>query len=232
MTATVGLLGTGCAATPSLPLEDLVWEAVQSADDPARLVQQCEFLLMVSVDSLDARGISCMTVGGLLHRIPEHTRIDDGAIALLLAASMVAAERTTVCLLGWEKPTDASLSSLTALAGDPHFERPLGWTAGLEERLAESRVGSVNPGPHGDGVMPYDRAVCIVLGPAAADRQVGALSVHRRSGQEAQASGSTPLPYPSPSPVAPLWPVGRRAHGRTVHALGTGQEIVVEVHDA
>lgn len=219
---------SGCyVEQDGLAMEDLIWRAVNGAREPSRLVVDCDFLLMVSIDSLDGRGISCMTVGGLLHRIPEHTRVDNGAFALLQAHAMVATGGRTVCLLGWEKPSDVSAESLPAMAGEPHYERPLGWTAGVEEALAASRRSGGTITAEAERPVPHDRAVCIVLGPAATPGP--RLAVRRSTGATGAASCLSPLAYPARSPVAPLRRVAEQAAGTDVHHVGAGCQIEVEV---
>lgn len=223
----VAILSGSYVEEDGLAMEDLIWRAVTGAGVPARLVVDCDFLLMVSIDSLDGRGISCMTVGGLLHRIPEHTRVDNGAFALLQAHAMAATGGRTVCLLGWEKPSDVSAETLPAMAGEPHYERPLGWTAGVEEALAASRRSGGTITCEDDRPLPHDRAVCIVLGPGTAPGP--RLSVRRRTGATGAAASLSPLAYPVRSPVSPLRRVAERAAGTDTHHVGAGCQIEVEV---
>jgi hypothetical protein len=224
----VAILNGSWVAASGLTLDDLIWQAVDAAGDASELVRECEFLLMVSVDPLDARGISCMTVGGLLHRIPEHTRVDNGAFALLLAQSIAVAKGAKVCVLGWEKPTDTSAASLVALAGEPHYERPLHWTAGIEEALAASRTGqSTVVLSGGDRAAPADRAACIVVGPGSSGPT---LAVRRVSGGGSPAEfGRSPMQFPCPSPVEPLRAVAARIDGVVRYAVGPSHDLEVAV---
>jgi hypothetical protein len=228
MNNAVTVLAASRVASDGLAMEDLIWRAVDGVGSASDLVRDCSFLLMVSVDPLDARGISCMTVGGLLHQIPEHTRLDNGAMALLMAQAMVAAEGTIVCVLGWEKPTDTSVDSLVALAGEPHYERPLHWTAGLEDALEESRQQGTAVLLAEPSQAVCDRAVCLVLGPGSGP----SLTARRVSATTGGVFGQSPVQFPTPSPVAPLWQVADGdASGRISHSypVGAGQHIVVEV---
>jgi hypothetical protein len=228
---TVAVLSASYVACDGLTLEDLVWRTVDGGSMAAAdMVRHCDFLLMASVDSLDARGISCMAVGGLLHRIPEHTRVDNGAFALLLAHAMVTAKDRSVCVLAWEKPTDTSLESLVAMAGDPHYERPLHWTAGIEEALSDSRRKRLSVIAEDGRPLPHDRAACIVVGRDASAATT--LSARRLRTVSDTAIAMSPVQYPSPSPVDPLQRVAERTSGEASYALGASDQIVLSVTSA
>lgn len=179
-------------------LESLAWRSFGKAvgGDLSRV----QSVVMASSDVLDARGISCMLMSGMLAAVcDEQTRVEDGAWALFLAAAQLD-ECECVAVLGWEKPDDYAVGRL-AMTGDPLYQRPVGWTPGLQRMMDESRLTGT-AALIDTSRISADRAACIVL-----SRSPGPVRIHLTlvPGEVASPGGNRPpLDLPATSPVHPL----------------------------
>jgi hypothetical protein len=198
----LSVLGFALVEESDLTLEALAWRCFRAA--AADSLFNVTAVVMASCDALDARGISCMAVSGMLAAVAdEQTRVGDGVWAIQLAAALLTGHHQRVAVLAWEKPEDFS-SGLMAMRGDPHYQRPIGWTAGIEESLLRSMATggarhARNP------ARATDRAACIVFG-RAQDPTGISLSIELRRGavNDSGDGVGASIEMPVASPVEPL----------------------------
>ena len=203
----LALLGFALVEESGLNLEALAWKSFRAAVGES--IFETTAVVMASCDALDARGISCMLVSGLLATVAdEQTRVGDGAWAIQLAGALLNGRHDRVAVLAWEKPEDFA-SGLAAMRGDPNYERPIGWTAGIEESLLRSMATGQASIERGSG-RATDRAACLVLGRSPKVPSPGEVSFTLALQREVapddhlRLAGTPSLELPVASPVEPL----------------------------
>lgn len=229
----MSILGFAVVEESGLPLEALAWRCFRDA--VGETLFDTSAVVMASCDALDARGISCMAVSGMLASVAdEQTRVGDAAWAMLLAAALLGGRHDRVAVLAWEKPEDFQ-SGLTAMSGDPNYQRPIGWTAGIEGSLLRS-MASGTARVETEVRHASDRAACLVLGREDAIPGAGGISItcSLRRGlppRDASSGGHDSLDMPVASPVEPLVRIiseisslGRRGEGQSRLLIPTADQ--------